>query len=481
VGGLGNGAPGLVDLLPAKYQAFRPLVADGVRFFLGKLPREWVHAALAEQIAFPPGTRFPTRAEAFARHFPTLHKLCQVVARDGRLDPDLRRRLQALESTRPAVPVDLVVGALRREIGPSREFRLGARALAEGSVAVVVPFRRDRGGEGVFKILKPGIEDRLGRELDLLGPLGSFLEGRAADLGLPEIPLSETLSRVARQLQAEIRLDVEQVHLATARGFYAGFPLVEIPALLEPCTPRLTAMHRVRGTKVTDGVLEGWQGRWLAEIVAEALLARPFWSPEPVALFHGDPHAGNLLRTKNRRLAVVDWSLAVEVTKADREALAQVVLAGIRRDEKRLCQSVAALAEVEPNPDALRAVVTRALSELSAGTAPSVVWTLRLVDRVALTGRARIPERLLLLAKALFTVRGVLDDLAGQEVANAVLVRRGLSQVLREFPRRFVLSPTWRGFGSHLSTADLVGLIPSWPAAAVRFWARAARRALGGG
>lgn len=254
LGGNRRSGFGLLELLPEKYAAFRPLVGDGLRFFLTNLPPERVEETIAEQVALPPRTRFPVRAETFARRFPTVQKLCQVMARDRRLDSALRRRLQALETSRSTVPMPRLAAEIRREIGSARDIRLGTRALAEGSVAAVVAFRRGRGSGssgGVFKVLKPGIEERIGREIDLFAPLAAYLEERASALGLPEIPLVETFSGVARHLAGEVRLDLEQAHLAAARSLYADFPGILIPALLEPCTPRLTAMERVRGQKAT--------------------------------------------------------------------------------------------------------------------------------------------------------------------------------------------------------------------------------------
>jgi ubiquinone biosynthesis protein len=65
---------------------------------------------------------------------------------------------------------------LTRELGPLEHLgvTLSPPLLAEASVAVVVPFRqerdhRDRGPQdGVFKVLKPGIEERLEQELEVL-------------------------------------------------------------------------------------------------------------------------------------------------------------------------------------------------------------------------------------------------------------------------------------------------------------------------
>ena len=57
------------------------------------------------------------------------------------------------------------------------------------------------------------------------------------------------------------------------------------------------------------GIHDPWDRRRLGELIVEALIAGPIWSPAPRATFHADPHAGNLFVTPERRLAILDWSL----------------------------------------------------------------------------------------------------------------------------------------------------------------------------
>ncbi len=117
------------------------------------------------------------RLGALARNCPVLHKLGQVLARDGRLAPELRHELRQLESLPPTVDLDTIRAILTDELGPLDELgvTLLPPAIAEASVAVVIPYRDDRdptAPEGVFKILKPGIEERMELELNLLARRG---------------------------------------------------------------------------------------------------------------------------------------------------------------------------------------------------------------------------------------------------------------------------------------------------------------------
>mgnify|MGYP000993799465 CR=1 FL=1 len=123
----------LSELLPPAYARFRPLLADALLFFLDRLsPRR--------QLALPVNASRSRRLLALFRLCPTLHKLGQVVAHDRRLSGDLRRRLQELETLVPTDSLRAVRPQLERELGQVTGLRIARKALAEASVAVVVPF-----------------------------------------------------------------------------------------------------------------------------------------------------------------------------------------------------------------------------------------------------------------------------------------------------------------------------------------------------
>lgn len=131
---------GLEALLPETLAAWRPLLVEGLAFFLDRLPEPRLDAIIAEQFALATSASAAERAAALLAHCPLLHKLGQVVARQPALDAELRRHLQALESLPARTDIDALLAHIRAELGPGSGLRLADRALAEGSVAVVLPF-----------------------------------------------------------------------------------------------------------------------------------------------------------------------------------------------------------------------------------------------------------------------------------------------------------------------------------------------------
>jgi ubiquinone biosynthesis protein len=471
-----------MPLVPESYRKYRPLVIDGLLFFLEHLPLERQGAILAEQMELAESATSDDRLVALLRQCPTLHKLGQVVAHDSRLTLELRARLQTLESLPPASGLYDVAATIRNEVGEIAGLEVASESLAEGSVAIVVPFVLNEPGaaapqRGVFKVLKPLAEERLLAELELWPALGEFLGDRCEHYGLPSVDYRNTLDSVRHLLLNEIRLDLEQKHLAAAAQFYADLPAVHIPRLLPFCTPRVTAMERIDGRKVTDPGVPPEARHRLAETLIEALLAKPFWSSEPIARFHADAHAGNLFLTDDGRLAILDWALVTELTRAQRAAVVQAVLGGLTLDETQTCRSIETLGTVSDGA-ALRTVVSDAVRQVRKGTFPGFDWLTELLDRLAGSAAVHFPEELTLFRKTLLSLTGVVSDVSGRPSLDRVLTKAGALQFLRELPGRALAPMDSRDFGTHLSDVDLLctwaalSLLPS------RYWIETWRDAL---
>ncbi|MBK8897340.1 MAG: hypothetical protein IPN66_09080 [Candidatus Competibacteraceae bacterium] len=468
-------ALGLAEIVPEAHAAYRPLVVDAMLFFLERLSPSRLTAITAEQLALPPSTHPTRRLGLLFRRCPTLHKLGQMLARDRRLAPELRANLQELESLEPTTPLADITALIQREWGHVAGLELGSAALAEASVAVVVPFAwRGEGSteprQGVFKVLRPGIEEQLHEELEIWSALGVFLEQRCAELGLPVLDYRNTLDSIRKLLAREVQLDHEQVHLARAAAFHADSPGVIIPRLLPFCTTRMTAMERIDGCKVTDSALPLGQRQQLAKTLIEALVAKPFWHPAPsAAVFHADPHAGNLFVTRDGRLAILDWALVTVLSKAQCVAVVQAVAGALTQDEAATVQAIETLGR-SSDPAALRAAVATGLRQVRRGTFPGFGWLMGLLDGLGTAGAIQFPEELTLFRKTLLTLAGVTDDVSGQVSVDEVLIRGALVQCYRELALRGMAPFDSREFGSHLSNADWFRLWAGLPMTAIRYW-----------
>ncbi len=364
----------------------------------------------------------------------------------------------------------------RRELGSlaKRGVELVPPVLAEASVAIVVAFRTLDGGDaqGVFKFLKPGIVERLEVELDLLRLVGVHLDevGRQGDV--PQLNYRESFDDIQTKLASELRLDEEQRHLVTARRLYADEPHVQVPGLLpDLCTPQVTAMERVFGVNVTEhGLSSVAAQRRLARTVVRALIARPLLAHGGAAVFHCDPHAGNLMHTTDGRLAILDWSLVTRLSETERMALTRLMLAAIVFDRVRVTELVAQLSvRGTVDSSALDDVVRQWLQRYRQGQFPGVDWLVGLLDAAAVHAGLRVSAEMMLFRKSLLTLEGVLADLSGGEFeADEALAPELMGQFVSELPGRWLASLDSREFATRIANRDLVELAWTWPLAAAR-------------
>ncbi len=470
-------------LMPAGLRRYAPAVHDALWYFIGQLSAARQTEIALVQLALPAAAGIRERLVALFRQCPTLHKLGQVLAREPALDPQLRRRLQSLESLPATGDDDSVRAALLSTLRGVRGITLGRKPIAEGSVAVVIPFTVDGTGatgtgEGVFKVLKPGIDARLEEELAVWERVGTFLEARCEHYKLPPVPYRNTVELVARLLRYELRLDQEQAHLRSAAALYAGQADVRVPRLYPWCSERVTAMERIWGDKVTE-TEDRVERRRRASLVVRTLLAAPFWHPDDSVPFHGDPHAGNLFVNEGGALSLLDWSLTAQLSKPQRLAVLQAVLGALYQDEAAVRRAVAALGRTAPQETVLRAAVAEAVAQVRRGIFPGIGWLTGLLDRVALGAGMSFDEDMTVFRKALLTVSGVVADLGGSALVDPVMLSFGSRRFIAELGARSLAAPGSHAFATHLSNIDLLEWWVTLPTAAARLWVQSWRDLMG--
>jgi ubiquinone biosynthesis protein len=470
------------DLLPKSYARYGAVVADALQFFLQRLSSVRLRQIFAQQIRFGPTVGTAERIVALLGHSPALHKLGQVIARDRRLTRAFRHQLQQLESLAPKTSIGWITQRLDSECKNWRKagIKLEPHPLAEGSVAVIVPFTWGTTSprQGVFKLLKPGVERRLEEDLAILSWLAGFLDERCDYYGLRALDYQDTFETIRELLLHEVRFEQEQRNLAEAARVYSQTEPVVVPALLPFCSAGLTAMERLRGHRfpIGDGFANEISHKVSAWVLVQALVAQPIFSADEAALFHADPHGGNLLFMPGDRVGILDWSLTGRLTRAQRSTMVQLILAAIALDPARMDWAVQQLAQRRPNQSEVANVLRSGLRELRWGTFPGIHWFTRLLDQLTLRAGVRFNPNLLLFRKSLFTLEGILADLtregenSAQAVLNAGVTATFLKHWLSEWPGRFLAPINEKSATMHLSTADLLALIWSGAATFARKW-----------
>lgn len=472
------------QFIPETYAAYRPLIAEALRFFVDRLSAERRAEIVRAQCALPTDATPSARLVALMHCCPVLHKLGQVVARHRGLDAELRRALQELETFAPVYPFEEIRRIIDEELRRAsiqEDVLIAQGAMAEASVAVVVPitWHRTPSGppqRGVLKVKKPGIEDRLQEELAVLAELADHLDATREARELPPFDYRDTFDTVRDLVAGEVDLCQEQRNLTEALPRYSHRRDVWVPVLLPLSTPRMTAMEYIAGAKVTQVAdRPAADRRRLARTIVDALIGDVVFCRDGETVFHADPHAGNLLSPDEMpagSLAILDWSLTGRMAKRDHEAVARIFLAALLSDAASMASSIEQLSLSTPNEAGLRSSVEEALRGLRRGRLPGPAWLVELLDAAARCG-ARFSGSMLLFRKALLTVEGVVADVCEDTTLDALLVSKGLETLWSEWPRRVLSWPGSRDFATHVSNSELMGLFAAAPLAMGAAWLHA--------
>jgi len=431
-------------LVPEAYVQWRPPVRDAMMFVVARLSPARLAPKLLEQIELPADTPAEVRLLRLIAKVPGLQKLGQVIARNQHLHPALRKALARLENGIRDVKPEDIHAIIERELGKKIEtyaVKIAPAILSEASVSAVVRFswrnpetrRRQR---GVFKVLKPHISEYFAEDMDYLQGLAQYFGDRHHRYGFPAHLIPDTFHKVRRLLRHEVNFVREQKTLIEAGTLYRSMRGVRVPRLIEPlCAPAITALTEERGIKVTSAAarLPAARRRKVAEQLIEALVAVPLFAVTQDAVFHGDPHAGNLLyNNRTGELVILDWALRERLGREERRHLALLFLMVSLRDPVGTSAEIVALSQhrigvTSPRGRMIRRTVAEFLGEIPPSNLPSAADAMRLLERVAMKG-VRFPASLIMLSKVMFTLEGILADIVGPDTGMGLAIARRVAR-----------------------------------------------------
>jgi ubiquinone biosynthesis protein len=422
-------------LVPDAYRHWRPMVRDSMAFVASHISDARLAPKIVEQVELPEDTPEEIRLGRVIAQTPGLQKLGQVLARTRRLSPLLRRELQKLENGISDIGAAEVRGIVESQLGrciDAYQVELAPALLSEASVSAIVEFTwlnpgAGRREHGVFKVMKPHVPVFYAEDLSLLQQLAGHLARKTGEYGIASREVVETLEDVRLLLEREVDFRREQATLAEVGRVYRR-PGVRTPTPIpELCTDTITAMSVERGVKVTDALRNRpLLRRRIASLIVAALVADPMFSQEESAVFHADPHAGNLLYDESRQqLIVLDWALTGRLTREQRRQVARLIILMTLRDAAGVRAAITALSGggKAREREIIDGCVDRFFAALPFACSLGALDAMRLLDQIGVEG-VRFPSALVLIRKILFTLDGVLNDIAGREIRIDTIVAR---------------------------------------------------------
>jgi ubiquinone biosynthesis protein len=382
-----------------------------------------------------PGERL---AHCLERLGPAAIKLGQVISTRadifGRTFADDLGRLKDQLAPFPTETARKVVAATL-DVSVESLFASFGEPIAAASLAQAHPASMIDGRRVAVKVLRPGIERRVARDIETLTLAAEWIEAAIPPARrLEPKALAATVSR-ALQLELDLRLEAagasELAEIMAQDGYMSAPPVVWAGV-----GRRVLTLDWAEGVALSDPAAldqPGLDRPALATNLMRAFLAQAM----DHGVFHADLHEGNLFVAAPARITAVDFGIVGRLDAVARRHLAEILWGFLQRDYHRVAKAhfdagyVPAHHSVEAFAQALRAVgepnVGRPAYEISMGRLLG-----QLFEITALFDMHLRPE-LVLLQKTMVTVEGVarrIDPKHDRWAAAEPIVRRWIMREL---------------------------------------------------
>jgi len=348
---------------------------------------------------------------------PIFVKFGQIIStRRDLLPPDVAAELARLQDRVPPFPGETARAIIEDEYQQPVDgwfAHFDTEPMASASIAQVHAARLHSGEDVIVKVVRPGIEQAIDRDLGVLYLFARLAQRYWAE-GFRLRPV-EVIREFDTTLHDELDLMREAANATQLKRNFRDSDLLYVPEVHWSGTHRrVMVMERIHGVQISD--IEGLHRagvdmKALAERGTEIFFTQVFRD----SFFHADMHPGNVFvdvrDPANPRYMAVDFGIMGSLNPVDHRYLADNFMAFLNRDYRRVAELhvesgwVPADTRVDAFESAMRTVCEpifeRPLGEISLGA---------LLMRLFQTGRRfdmEIQPQLVLLQKTLLAIEGL--------------------------------------------------------------------------
>ena len=344
---------------------------------------------------------------------PIYVKFGQILStRRDLLPDDIADELSRLQDEVPPFPGGQARAIIDKALGsPVGEVfaEFSEAPLASASIAQVHAARLHDGREVVVKVLRPGIEKTIRRDVDLLFTIARLARRYSSEAR--RLRPVEVVQEYEKTIFDELDLLREAANASQLRRNFLGSEQLYVPEVFwDHCRRNVMVMERIYGTPVDEIDQLRAQGismQMLGERGVEIFFTQVFRDN----FFHADMHPGNIFVAPDGRYIGVDFGIMGTLTTGDQRYLAENLLAFFERDYRRVAELhvesgwVPASTRVDEFESAIRTVsepiYERPISEISFGH-----FLLRLFQ-TARRFNMEVQPQLVLLQKTLLNIEGL--------------------------------------------------------------------------
>ncbi len=263
-------------------------------------------------------------AEDLEKRGPTFVKIGQLLStRADLLPPSWLAGLQRLQDDVDSFDFEIIKETIEEDLGVRLstafdefdETPLASASLGQVHRAVL----RNSDKQVAVKVQRPDIRQRMMDELAGIADIAHFLEEHSDSAR--RYRLAAIAEEARKRILQELDYANEANNLNRLRDNLKKFPQLLIPSpIADYCGNRVLTMDFVAGTRITDlsgAVRVDLDGASLADELFHAYLKQVLVD----GFFHADPHPGNVLLTRDHRVALIDLGMVGHISDRLRNLL----------------------------------------------------------------------------------------------------------------------------------------------------------------
>ncbi|MEK6916940.1 MAG: AarF/ABC1/UbiB kinase family protein [Nanoarchaeota archaeon] len=342
---------------------------------------------------------------------PTFVKLGQLLSLRADLVPhEYCEEFKKLQDNVPSFPYEQVKQIIESELGKpiDKLFKsFDKKPFSAASISQVHKATLHTGENVVVKVQRPNIKSIIESDIDIMEYAASLLEKNEEFKSLkPTIIVREFKEYTEREIDFRFELrNIKKFH-----EYFSSWKDIGIPQpYLEYSTSKVLVMEFVDGIIFRDILKikkQGYDLKRLGNLGFKAIFYQIF----DLGIVHGDPHPGNLIIAKNKKLYFIDFGIVGFINPDMQENIFKLIISLINRDTVRSIKYFLNISTITPksNLDAFKKEAETLMTDWHDTTLKEMRFTNLIYEIIRSAGKYEIevPANLVLIAKALLTIEG---------------------------------------------------------------------------
>jgi ubiquinone biosynthesis protein len=369
---------------------------------------------------------------------PSFIKLGQLMSTRGDLfPPEYIDELTKLQDQVPPIPFNAIRSLIEAELGKPLDqlfADIDQKALAAASVAQVHTAHLKSGEKVAVKVIRPGIEKRIRKDIQVMYYFATRLE-RSFELGRM-IGAVNLVKEFERTIFRELDMLIEAGNIERFKKSFQDVDEIHIPKVYWDFSSKsVLVMEHIDGIKM-DQVDEIRRAGIDPEEVAMIGLRSFSRQLMAAGIFHADPHPGNTIVMRDGRVSLVDFGIVGYLDEETMLQVAHLFLGFAEHDYDMVMEAFEAAGLVDPSLVDMKNF-REDLKEMAEPFYGRSLKTISVKDvydqvmRLVFSYRLQVPRNLLLLLKT-FIQTEALGKILGSDASLLEVTRPYAKKLLQQ-------------------------------------------------